>query len=812
MGVSVVALAMHRHLRMRLLPLVALALAGCLEPVVPVDPPLPDGGPTSGAGDAFWLTDQRSSTVARLPMSTHLLVANAELHQVARVARPFTGLSSWLVTTLALSGEPSAVSCARTVQRCWVALRGSADVAEIDTSFDGLRLVREVTVGSEPLGLAVSPNGRWVAVATFGEHRLAVLDTVAGVVSTVALDGSPRGVAFTDDGDGDDADEHVWVTRYFGVPEQNSLTGHLLEVDPVAAVVLRDVALRGADVVGETWCAPNLLTAVVTGDGSLLGSGVPRGHLAVAVAFQCVPLTQGVATVADFSSAVAVYDPALGAFSEHGFVVSAPDVADLTFSRRGLMLLSRGNALLVEHLTSPSTFSQVSTLSPCASSMGPGPYGGGPSGPTQPIRSGCTSVVPDIGTQAGVPGVPTGLVALDDGAAVVDRTNDSLWFDTDTETQRLGLRDANAAPAFTESTERQGRLHFFTALGRWSTPSTPVSCGACHPDGLTDGLTWNFGSGPRQTIALDAAFAKHDPSDHRVQNWLAVADEISDVENLVRTEMGGLGALTTVEATNTEKPIPLDRAVPALGCSTRNDALSGSSMDLVSRSAVDDWRTITSWVQHVPSTLAPTRLDAALVARGRSVFEAAGCAQCHGGPKWTVSRVPYLPSAALNGSQVGATGDPARPSGLRLMARQKQGPFNHDVLEVDVEHVTLPDGTQGVRGGERLTCVLRDVGTFVEADARERTKTGAIAAGALGYNPPSLLGLFTSAPYFHAGQALTLTDVFSARFQAHTRAGNPTQPPLDATQVDALVAFLSSIDQHTPTFAVPPDAELCTPH
>jgi hypothetical protein len=163
---------------------------------------------------------------------------------------------------------------------------------------------------------------------------------------------------------------------------------------------------------------------------------------------------------------------------------------------------------------------------------------------------------------------------------------------------------------------------------------------------------------------------------------------------------------------------------------------------------------------------------------------------------------------ALNGSDVGASGDPASPSGLRLQPRLRQGANNHDSLEVDVEWVLTARGLEP-RGEERLTCVLRDVGTFDPADQQERSG-GAVCAGALGYNPPSLLGVFTTPPYFHSGKAATLADVFSPRFATHTNAGNPTQAPLDAAALEALVAFVSSIDQHTPTFAVPPDAELCT--
>ena len=34
------------------------------------------------------------------------------------------------------------------------------------------------------------------------------------------------------------------------------------------------------------------------------------------------------------------------------------------------------------------------------------------------------------------------------------------------------------------------------------------SCGSCHPDGLADGVTWIFGTGPRQTKPLDGMFNK----------------------------------------------------------------------------------------------------------------------------------------------------------------------------------------------------------------------------------------------------------------------------------------------------------------
>ena len=72
-----------------------------------------------------------------------------------------------------------------------------------------------------------------------------------------------------------------------------------------------------------------------------------------------------------------------------------------------------------------------------------------------------------------------------------------------------------------------GKVAFFTALGipdkllrhghprhhpaefpRKQSRDAWSSCGSCHPDGLADGVTWIFGTGPRQTKPLDGMFNK----------------------------------------------------------------------------------------------------------------------------------------------------------------------------------------------------------------------------------------------------------------------------------------------------------------
>jgi hypothetical protein len=103
--------------------------------------------------------------------------------------------------------------------------------------------------------------------------------------------------------------------------------------------------------------------------------------------------------------------------------------------------------------------------------------------------------------------------------------------------------------------------------------------------------------------------------------------------------------------------------------------------------------------------------------------------------------------------------------------------------------------------------VLRDVGTF-PARARGiapegvtvkevRQDMATLAQGLTGFNIPSLLGMVTGAPYFHAG----------ARAHPGGGAGRDLRPPPpglrrelppDDTQLRQLAAFLLSIDESSP--------------
>jgi mono/diheme cytochrome c family protein len=380
------------------------------------------------------------------------------------------------------------------------------------------------------------------------------------------------------------------------------------------------------------------------------------------------------------------------------------------------------------------------------------------------------------------------------------------------------------APGSAEARVLAGLKFFFTGTGRWADRSVN-SCGSCHPDGLSDQLTWLFAAGPRQTVPLDSTFAKNNPSDQRALNWTGIFDEMHDFELNTRGTAGGKGAITSGVVPN-DVAINIGLGVSLDGGTanvTRNDFLSGSTKAVVAaQAALKDWDEIEAYTRTIRSSWAPTTLDRAVggaVERGRALFASNNCASCHGGPKWTVSRVPYTPSPEKNGSLPGANGQPAAPTGLRTENRAAQLPkasLNTDTLKVDIERgVLLADAGTGNVGPERITCVLRDVGTFDRTSALEVKADGTPAQGIKGFNPPSLLSVATGAPYFHHGLAKTLTAVFGSAYRDHHQAlsanflVNGGTTPTEQGQIADLVQFLLSIDETTVTFPIPSNQDIC---
>jgi hypothetical protein len=302
------------------------------------------------------------------------------------------------------------------------------------------------------------------------------------------------------------------------------------------------------------------------------------------------------------------------------------------------------------------------------------------------------------------------------------------------------------------------------------------SCASCHPDGLSDNVTWIFDTGPRQTIPLDATFAKDSPADQRILNWNAVRGSNPDFNQNSRGVQGGCG-FASAELAGEDPPNPCtnDNALTPVDPAIFNHGRSQGVSDAL------DVQTL--WIQTVRPPILPLVGSAAQRNAGAALFENR-CASCHGGAKWSKSQVIYADNPAF-------TADPNR-------AVNPGVPRDPGVTNAGAQIVsyTVPPPPGG--GGDTLR-FLDPIGTFDEDNPLEIRNNGITALGGIGFNAPALLGLRYHEPYFHDGSARNLAQVFAR----HTLPGTPPETIADRLspqQRTRLTRFLLSLDGSTPPF------------
>jgi hypothetical protein len=261
-----------------------------------------------------------------------------------------------------------------------------------------------------------------------------------------------------------------------------------------------------------------------------------------------------------------------------------------------------------------------------------------------------------------------------------------------------------------------------------------------------------FPDGPRQTISMESTFAHPQPpgtvltngaplapsSDQRVLNWSAVRDEVQDFERNIRLVSGGEGL---IDAPLTDV---IDLQIVTPPNVNTGKANAGRSEDLDNIAAY-----IAFGIQAPISPVGDGFFEKGRIHRGRVLFKQANCQSCHGGDKWTISRVDFAPP-------------PLVP----------------------------PQGTEMITAAQ-LERFLRKVGSFDPAAFNEfKAQAGAQTAnipanGMLGFNIPSLVSVFAGAPYLHSGFAPTLDEVLENA--THRAAGTGTDTLTDPVAREDLV-------------------------
>jgi len=808
----------------------AMAMAAVLIPLMA--PKNADAAPT------------RSTTIALTSDETRVVVVNREANSVSiiRVKNINGGDVSNKIAEIPVGEEPRCVAIHPSNRAAYVtnAISGTISVVNLNQ----LRVVSELDVGTEPRGCALTADGSLLYVANHTEGTVSIIDTSLPLRPTVSstkvqVGGRPWAIAITDKGTGNISDDTVFVTEVFA--ELNPDFS-----DPVfdGNGEARDLGKQGvvhAFQAGNSNPTITKITLKPLADSGFSANRIAPNNFCGAAAHSLIfcPDPNNINDPINMADPQSVFPNQLTSALIRGNRLYLPNIGTQpeppeffnvnvqalvynvdtdTLEEVPVEHVNLNKQIAVETAAPPPSLARTfgNDLVAIDSNAAGDRFLIVSRGGNQIFRGTLSSGKINI-LNAAANGVecrlatgnlPSGVAMRQDGTRAY-ANNEANFSVTSMNiagnnclTQQLDIASSNPpAPGGFEHAVLVGKLAFFTAFGIPDNNifGTPIrgfvprnfkdkaskdawsSCGSCHLDGLTDGVTHIFGTGPRQTKPLDGMFSKHDPEDQELLNWSAVRGSNTDFNTNSRVNQGGCGFASDkfdpgqcFNKVNNMPPGPNTIVNPAV----YDHGITQGGSDALDAQTL--WIFAAVRPLHQPQPV--TQAEQAQVTAGAAVF-GQFCASCHGGAKWTKSQIFHRDNPAAV-AQNGAASDP----GVMNTANEFKS-FT----------CTGPGGTSTFN-------YLEKVGTFNPNDPIEirDNATAAIALGADGFNPPSLLSTNYHAPYLHRGQAQTLEEVLPLHGLGPQGAIFPPVTTIATTlsvqqQLD-VVAFLRTIDGTTSTF------------
>lgn len=473
----------------------------------------------------------------------------------------------------------------RVGERLLVSLRGARTVVELSTS---LAIERTLAVGAEPMGLVARPDGERFYVAVSEEDRVLEVDAESfAITAVIDVAGGPHTLAIHPDG------QRLFVGT--GRGESRLLEVDLVSLraveldlpaprrnsDPTVPRISGDLALRGGDQV-------ELVVPVLYAD---LERPVDRRE-------------------SESDSYYAPPPPVGWGASTPGVGVVTPAVVQVVVDGAGAgRHLLRAPVLLSGQLTGTPDRSPLVRSYPTALAFG----GDGTLyvaleasdavlalAPDAPLELDGRSELAQAPLVARATGAgPRGVIVAGDRLVTLDALDHRLrFYEAASLTDAVDLRFGQS-PLGPE--EDEGRRLFYSARDSRIT-SGGVSCSTCHFEGRSDGLTWRFEDGRRQTPSLAGSLTATEPV-----TWSGAVSSVR--KEIRRTSRRGMGGRQLSAASVDAMVVFLDGLAPA-------DA--------------------------------PGIVDASQVRRGERLFVESGCAACHPGVLGTDNRMHVLGGSMSN--------------------------------------------------------------------------------------------------------------------------------------------------------------------
>ena len=489
---------------------------------------------------------------------------------------------------LTVGHEPRSVAVVGKGQKAYVANAVDGTVTVIVNQ----QVQKTVAVGTEPRALVLSTDDKTLFVANSVSASISVLDVASDtVVATIALPATvgthPRTLAVNRDSQGV---ERLYAAMFFGERragrtgldegQDDQREGRIAVIDAASRQVVATIALQPmADTGFKSNGSVLDLVGTQNGQGGTNATD-PANPAAVTFATSAYPNQLAAIAIRPRSDRAYVVSTGASPNGPFGFNVNAQGLVSVFDLVRNEEVT--GDASAGVHQKAPLNLNQGlkqdTATTPVLFHTQPLAMAWRPDGseawvavhesdllvrvtvdanglPTinAPVAAGGASIA-RIDLQNPGPGLlpgkaPRGLVINSRG----DRGYVSSFVTRSLSVVNLAARSvvgtalSTAVPAAgsPEAIVQQGAELFFTGRGPEDRMSSEAwgGCTVCHPDGHSDGVTWMFDGGPRQTISLDGMFARHNTGNQRVLNWSAVRDENQDFELNTRNVFGGRGLI-----------------------------------------------------------------------------------------------------------------------------------------------------------------------------------------------------------------------------------------------------------------------------
>jgi YVTN family beta-propeller protein len=674
-----------------------------------------------------------------------------------------------LIDEVTVGREPNGVALAPDGREAYVAntLDGTVSIVKLDGGGRKPKLHKVLHVGTEPYGVAVTPNGDKIYVTNARSNTVTVINARNGhVIDTIDGVGiEPRGLAITNDGDDNDDNETVFVTQFLSLPvpgkvdgADDAKAGFVTMISTATDTVTGHVRL---DPIADTGfkAAGDALARIPPGPSFIFTTGAypnQLNNIAVKGRFAYVPNTGAspngpVRFNVNTQSLLHVIDREAAADAHRTINMHQAVANQASTARR---FITQPWAMAFKHNADEAYV--VSAASDVVVKV------------AVDATSGAPTVLSDPSDSTRVLQIPTGKnprgIVVNDGdtrAYVMNFISRDVTVIDLTGARETVIATARSAalplPGTLADKIQIGKELYNTSIGTFD-PATPSAAPIV---GRMSAAGWGACSACHPNGLTDNVV------------WIFAAGprrtipQHTDFDQTDATR-GTQRALNWSAIFDEEEDFELNiRGVSGgLGLIVLADGvtqdpnvaaflpLANEGRNQLKVRGVPAWDALKAFIQFgIRAPLSPVPSDDPNAISGRGLFASAGCATCHGGPQWTRSRIDYTP-----------------PPSAALIANTQ------------------------------LIGQLRTVGTFDPTAFNEVRATAAAPLGANGFVPASLLSLFAfPQTFFHNGAATSLAAVLDnvTHRSAGTGGVDTLSNPADRQQ---LVRFLLSIDSQTVPF------------